>query len=454
MCSIYKNFSLIILSVIVLLSCFLLGCEDDSEVYEIGNEWTSPYLSSFMIDTLTVKTYTIQLDSTVTSGQSKLLVGKHSDPLFGKIEARTFFQVNPNELVIDGEAIYDSAALLLRYDNYYYGDTLQPYKLNLHKLDNRIRMNSETGYLYNTSQINFNESVVGNATIYPKPNTENAYVRIKVENSLSEDLFNYLQQQDLEDQESFVTHFKGFSLDSPEEANSIIRFSMEESDSIITNSGELITNPVFRIYYHYQSEDGNVADAQYFDFSLNTLYQFNQISTDFTGTPLQGLSPDNPLPSEQTGNMSFIQSGLGIFTRIEIPYVKSLYGISGNLKLMSAQMFLRPVNNSYLYPYYLPPTLNYYQGNHLDNLIGSFTDGSGEEIAIEPYIDSQFQEDNYFLVPLTTFIQSELGSDVDNDYTLLIYPTTYPAQSLDRMVFGNSDYSANRLQLNINILTY
>lgn len=446
-----QKFSFFLCISYVLLS--LTSCEDESDVYNIGSEWTDSYLQSYQIDTLTVKTYTIQLDSTITSGQSAMLVGRHNDAIFGKIKAKTFIQINPQALSIDNDAIYDSAALLLRYDNYYYGDTLSPLSLNLHTLNSRIRMNPETGYLYNTSQINFYESSIGSATFNPRPNTDNAYVRIKAPN-LGKDLFEYLQHEDVVDQESFLTYFRGLAIDSDESSHSVMRFSMSATDSITTNSGELIINPVFRIYYHYESEDGNIPEAENFDFTLDTAFQFNQISTDFTGTPLEGLSPQNPLPSESTGNMSYLQSGLGIFTRIEIPYVKSLYGINGNLKLMSAQMYLRPINNSYQHPYYLPTALNYYQGNRQDDLIGSFTNDSGEEQAIESYINNEFQEDNYFLVPLTSFIQSELESDIDNDYTLLIYPTNYPAQSLERVVFGNKNHAANKLELNVNILTY
>lgn len=439
---------LIVVTILIVLSC------ENEDVYELGSEWAVSDLNIYRIDTLTVNTYTIQLDSTITSGQSSILVGKNSDPIFGKINANSFFQVDPQALSIDKEAIFDSAAILLRYDNYSFGDTLTPFQIKLHRLTDRIRMNSETGYLYNTSQINYEESTIGETTFTPRPNELDAYVRIHVDNDLSNDLFSFLQNEDIEENEKFIIHFKGFALTASESTNSILRFSTSKSDSLVTHTGELITTPVFRMYYHYQPEDGNIAEVKHFNLSINSSAQFNQISSDFTGSELEGLSPDNPIPSESTGNKTFIQSGLGIFTRIEIPYLKSLYGIDGHLKLMSGQLNLRPVNNTYSYPYLLPSTLNYFQGNKTDDIIGSFVNGSDEEIAIQSYINSQFQEDNYFQASVTTFIQSVFDSETDNDYTLLIYSTTYPAQSLDRVVIGSPDFVVNPMELFVNILTY
>lgn len=49
------------------------------------------------IDTLTLKTATIQLDSVVTSGSGRLLIGKLKDPVFGDLTSQSFLRLAPKD---------------------------------------------------------------------------------------------------------------------------------------------------------------------------------------------------------------------------------------------------------------------------------------------------------------------------------------------------------------------
>lgn len=425
------------------------ACEDDD--YEAGSRWVDTELQIFSLDTMKVKTYTIQLDSVATSGKSLLMVGKHQDPDFGKVKANAFFQLSPEALSLNNTAIFDSVSLLLLYDSYAYGDTLSPNTIKVHPLSQRIRLNSDTGALYNTSQISY-ENEIGSKTYYPRPNTENRYVRISLDNSFGANLFQIMQYNDIPDVETFYQYFKGFALTYSESDNSVVRFKGETVDTL-TVGGENIGS-VMRIYYHYASTDGSEPEVEMFDFDISTTYQFNQFASDFSGTPLEGLTPDNPLPSESTGNKSYMQAGLGIFTRIQIPYLKNLYNIDQNIFVIDSYLNLRPVNNTYTYPYQLPGELYYYIGDRLDNLVGSFTDSSGNEVTISSYINNQFQEDNYYYVQMSGYVNSILTSQTNLENTILIYPNSTSALSLDRLVIGNQSFYQNQLEFNVSLIKY
>lgn len=454
-----RNFFSVLL--ILFLTPFIVSCESDSDLYKVGDNWTDSYLNAYRIDTLTVKTSTIMLDSISTSGNSGILVGYNNDPYFGKVTAKSFMALSPQSYSItknsDNQApIFDSISLLLTYDGYYYGDTLQTTTINVHKLTQKLKLDDETSLLYNTSTFNYDSNTLGSLTFHPRPKTAGSkYVRIPLNYNFGLNLFNTLRNEDIPDQESFLSYLQGIVLTSNTSSNSIIRYKINESgDGISLNSGEVI-KPNLRIYYHYPPDTGDEPTTRYFNFTITQSTQFNNLKSDFTGSALEGLTPDHPLPSTATGNRSFMQCGLGIMTKVEVPYLKNLNNIGQNVEIVDAQLYMRPVENSFLYPYYLPSTLKLYKGNTNNEITSTFTDASGSEISVSRYTDPQFQEDNYYMVSLSYYLQNQLTATDFGLYSLLMLPNKYTTQSLDRIVFTNSKYNQdNKMELKVYILKY
>ncbi|HEX7869977.1 MAG TPA: DUF4270 family protein, partial [Chryseobacterium sp.] len=93
-----------------------------------------------LIDTLTVEMSTINFDSLVTSNKSRVLVGNYDDPLFGKVKSNSYFQLASDSYSLisstDTEAanyVFDSISMILKYDNYYYGDTTKVQTFDIHR---------------------------------------------------------------------------------------------------------------------------------------------------------------------------------------------------------------------------------------------------------------------------------------------------------------------------------
>ena len=115
------------------LGLFVGSCSADSASDDlvVGSDYLSINNKVILIDTMTVALSTINFDSLVTSANSRILVGNYEDPVFGKVNAESYMEFGSSNYKIgDSESdtettsyVYDSIALILKYDKYVYGDT-------------------------------------------------------------------------------------------------------------------------------------------------------------------------------------------------------------------------------------------------------------------------------------------------------------------------------------------
>jgi len=79
-----------------------------------GQFLDNSYTNIVYVDTFSTSWSTIYRDSFPTSGTGSLLVGRYTDPLFGKISALTAFHLAPPPLIdIANTATFDSLTLVL-----------------------------------------------------------------------------------------------------------------------------------------------------------------------------------------------------------------------------------------------------------------------------------------------------------------------------------------------------
>ena len=114
---------------IAIISC---GTDTDAGEFVVGSDYLAVNNKVVLIDTMTVEMSTVNFDSLVTSSQNRMLIGNYDDPIFGKVKSTTYFQLLPSSYSLntgtgsDTDAtnyVLDSISMILKYDNYYYGDT-------------------------------------------------------------------------------------------------------------------------------------------------------------------------------------------------------------------------------------------------------------------------------------------------------------------------------------------
>lgn len=379
---------LLILGLIVNSSC-------DETAFTIGSDLIESQTHVTMIDTFTVSTSTIIIDSMPTSGDSILLVGSYNDNVLGKILSNSFFQIGlPDNFGIVEDDVFDSITIRFYYSGYSYGDTTGKFGFTIHQLREQPDPYDD-GYLYNTTKVAYYDEVLASFYKTPRPSRKDS-VEITLPYSLGLDFFNRILEDDdaLASEDAFLEYFSGlaFIADSSV-SNSIIGFK--------ANS----TNLNIRIYYHRY---GNVLEELYCDLPMtNSDYQFNQILHDFSGTDLAPLiTQRNALPSEQSDNKAFLLGGIGIMPKLQFPYLQELINYNRG-EILKAELILEPDKASY-YSFSLPESLLLYQADKYNRFSDPIYDGDGNVQIADFYIDEIFHESTKYAFDITYFIVNAL----------------------------------------------
>jgi hypothetical protein len=334
---------------------FLSACEDPTEIGV--NQPQSNQIGVFFTDTFTLKTSTILLDKVVAAAPnnypSTLLAGRYNDPLFGNITAQSYTTVYQGTKFNPGEAfVSDSLVLYLFYD-YSYGDVNQPQSLSVHYLNDSLDYNKT---YYHTDEVAYGQAL-GNATFLPKFRLSNdtskedtlRSLKIKFEETVGKELGNLILNLPTlsNDISKFNKTFKGLAL-IPEPSNTGI-LGFNTYDYYLTTNRPA---SFLRLYYHNNTEAGKQLKQDFFlgNFfvpptntvtrSIFTGSSFNQVKADRSGTALAGLSLNNPIPSSQSENVAYIQSALGIATKIEFPFIRS-FREKGRVGINKAELIIQ-----------------------------------------------------------------------------------------------------------------
>ena len=399
----------------------------DSSEFVAGEKFTESNIRVIRIDTATVATSTIKFDSLITSQSSRILVGKYVDPEFGTVRCASYFELVPSSYPINSEAEFDSIALYLKFDNYYYNDTLRQNTIQIKELNETLKAYNGDD-LYNTGSFEYKEENLGTLTFTPRPIKADS-LEIKLSDSLGLDIFKNFQEKSITNLAEFRDRFKGIVLHPGEtDDGSIIGFSYASEDSYM------------RLFFSTAEEDERVSN--HIDFTINTTSFptpfFNQIITEEPNQYLKTLTDrEMALESSDAENRSFIQSGLGIATRIQFPHIKSIYDIPGEGTILNAILKIKPSSQSYDDHLILRDSLSVYLVDVNNELTEQLSD-----IAILNRNNQEFN-DIYYELPLSSYIEKLLVTERYTGEALILLPDDYNS-TVDRFVLNgnnNSDYS-------------
>ena len=432
-----------------LLCPFLIGlysCSEDTyneSEFVVGDIFTDSNIRVILIDTMHVETSTMRFDSIVTSQSSRILVGKYSDPFFGAVKSSGYLGLLPESYVIDSEAEYDSITFFLKYDHYYYNDTLQSNTIHIRQLKNILRPYVGNDF-YNTTEVEVLEEELGALSYLPRP-MDTLALEIKLSDELGMVLFERMQDKSISNSDEFKDFFKGLAI-QPDAADngSVIGFSLAAGASFM------------RLYHSKAEADERIQNSIDFNFDAASSPKpfFNQISTQDPNEYLDFLTgKEINLSSSDTENMSFIQSGIGIATRIEFPSVKTIYDIRGEGTLLNASLKIRPVTTTYDGHLYLRDTLSVFLVDQNNDITDQLYINDLEPVrAILNRANEEF-DDIFYEIPLGGYIEKLLLADRDTGEALILFPADYN-HSVDRFVLNGNDSSYNQVSLQITYAIY
>jgi hypothetical protein len=433
---------------IAIFVCLLIvSCNNDSEIYTVGEDFIDLNTNVVFIDTLTVNASTVISDSIVTSGTNRILIGSLNDPELGNLTSQSFLKLITSNYDIDSDAVYDSIGLILHYDKYYKGDTTKIQTYKVYEIIEEFEPKDDDQIsFYNTSTLNYSTTSLGELSFTPFPNKKDS-IYIPITNNLGEKLFNNIKNDEVTTSYELNQIFKGITIVSNTNSEVVLGFNFNTSFTPESNS-------VIRLYYTIKDDEFEESNY-YLDFSIeNTGYFFNKITNNKSNTLLSTISSmEDILPSTVTNNKAYIQSGTGINMRVEIPYLKTLNALENKGTSLMANLKMFPVNNSYDIASNIE-TLNVYIVDHKNRFISELLDVNGSQVIAQLTTeDNEFEDNSYYTVNLSSFINDELVSTYNNNYALLFqFPTNN--NSVDKVAIYNDFTQESKMKLELIYLKY
>lgn len=413
-----------ILFSICIVSCQLQGDEDIGLEIPVDTD----NFGIFFTDTITVTTSTVLLDSVATTNTGYLITGQYLDGKVGKVTARSYLGVGLGDAApeIEEKAVFDSLVLLLDYDTYNYGDTTRIQSLYVHPLRKQL---DEAETYYGFDQTSYEPTPIGSQAFRARPFTQQP-LRIRLADDLGAKLFDLAKNNLLSTQTDLKTHLHGLALiPGSGDDGSILRFTAASDSTII------------RLYYHENNLD---TEEFSYDFKIsNGGTYFNQFSGDRSQTSLAPLQQTfQAVKSELTQEETYIQGGITLNTRIDIPYIRSFKSL-GSFAINKAELIVEPVAGTYSTSVPLPPSLFLQEVNGSNWIISS-----GEEYMFVKA--DNINNTRFYSYDLTSYVNALLEEDAPSKRGLLLsLPTTENPTSLQRLVLGSGNHTDHKVKVKV-----
>lgn len=383
------------------------------------------------IDSLSVESASLLLDSMYTTDGTRLLVGSYPDPYLGNISAQCFFNADTFDLFSldnDDNFRFDSLSLSLRQD-YEYPATDHLQRLTVYTL--KSALDDETFY-FNDSPAPGTLNKIASASFNTRT-TRSKRFNIRLPDALGQTLFKVAKGQDDLLLENVL---KGLALvhEGDNEGQSVMGFP---SDSIHV-----------RLYYHDQKTDA----AGEVKLRLKPGRRFNRITSDRGNTAINQLTQQGvPLSSTQSGHQTFIQAGVGICTKLDFPTLRSIRQ-NRNISVNLAYLDIQPLKASYQGSDFSPlENIYVYAPTHKNTLAETYWSSRDyNPVSVRRTIDPLTGNSN-FRIYLTDYIHDILHQDAEDYKGILLYAPAFSTglNEVGRLVLPSQSLSREAIKLHV-----
>ncbi|MCL2246247.1 MAG: DUF4270 domain-containing protein [Lentimicrobiaceae bacterium] len=258
------------------LLLFFQACQNDPSSIGLNLQDRDDLLNAVFTDTITLTAHSILEDTLNTRNLEANFLGFIRDPVFGQTYAGIFTQLIPSGSSVNfGKSPQlDSIVLTLRYAGGFYGDTLNPFVVQVHRLTEDIL--SEKDYYQNSSFAHSSDDLTykDNFLLYPKPTSKvkldtilEPHLRIRLDDELGNLLLSNADK--MSSNAVFKDFFKGLYICAKSLSNdgSLVNFDLASAmsgvqlyykDDTIARRFHLITRSTVRVgHYEHDYEAGD-----------------------------------------------------------------------------------------------------------------------------------------------------------------------------------------------------
>lgn len=434
-----------VLAAIFIVPLFFVSCyKDEIQFGDIGHE--DSHTRIINIDTITPVISTVVLDSFPTNGNNILMIGRWYDAQLGTTDASTYIQFGrPADLAsfsFPNDAVYDSLALTCKPISQYYGDTLTAQTFSVYELAYQPDY-SYASRIYNTSATGVLPTPLTSLTKLLNPGRGDS-LQIRLPQAKGLDLYNKIRNNatEISNDDNFLHYLRGFC----------IRVGATDKGAIYSFNAD--SSVVLQLHYHTTIPTYQQHTVKF--YVTRTDYQYNRIVSDRSHSP---LAPTNNLQTEFFPNTqtpyAFSQAGTGVLMKVKFPSLRNILGYTSVVKLISAKLVLKPVEQTFdNYGYRLPDSL-YLAQTDASNLIGSpLTTGDGAyTLYATPsldYIDRINTNYTFDVSAYLNYLLTTAGTTEGGFFVLQEAPGT--TRGLDRVLMGSASHPKYKTQLSITVM--
>ena len=425
------------LQFLILSALAQISCEKTK--IQFGQAYVNNTFSNLvLVDTLSTQLTTVYSDSVATSGSGVILAGNYNDNTFGKIAAKSFFEVAPPSIAdLASNSVFDSLQLILIPNKSYYGDTTFNSQLSVYQLTNQITFPLYQTSFYNNTDFAVDPSPLGTISQQIYPNITDT-VFIPLSNTKGKELFDLYKSDDYVMQSigNFLPYFKGLQLASTS-ANMHAVYSFRDSITM-------------RLYYH---QTDVFITNKHLDFTFHNTdnTQFNQVKSDRTGTPVSVFNSTNKeIISTASNNSIYLQYLTGFLPKIKFPTLRNLLLRPDYVKILKADLIIKPLKNTYNSITPLPPQLLAITTDQTNTFGTTLTNATGGFQTGNLVIDQIYNENTAYDYDVTSYLQQQiLVSSANQNGLLLVPPSTAWISTLNRAVIGDQKNAQGSIQLKL-----
>jgi hypothetical protein len=416
---------------------------------QFGNDLNESDTRIITVDTVTPVLSTLVLDSFVTSGLNMLSVGRVVDPLLGTTTASSFFQLGlPTKSNITDDipldAIYDSLALIMTPGSTYYGDTTKAQTFSVYELAYQPQY-SYADKLYSTSTVQKLPVPWASKSLKVTP-VRGDSLFIRLSNTKGLELFNKIRTkaEEVQSVDNFLNYIKGLTVETASNDNGAI-YNFAAGDTTMR----------MRLYYHVSLP---YKEDKVIEFPITrTEYQFNRVVSDRSNTALTPqYTGQKEFFSSKANPFGLTQTGTGVMLKIKFPSLREILKLAPTIKLLNAQLIIRPVEKTFDYAVFpLPPSLYLSQTDATNSIGYPVPDITGTATQLSsPIIDEIYKLDTRYVFNVTSYMNSLLSTaNSTENGVFLMEEVPGEAKLMNRAVIGSWENPQYRTQLVLTVMT-
>jgi len=462
----------------LLISLFILNSCKNQDSIGLAAKSTD-LLGGSLTDTATIFANTLVDDSVVTSGLTKSPLGYFVDPALGSSEADLAMDLNlPGSVAYTapvGSVNIDSAVLILKYADGFYGDSLTSrYTANVYQLNERVFTN---GTYYNTKVWNYNSgTVVGTKTFLARPRDS-----LKITDIVSggpDTLIKVAPQIRIPISAAFIQRVLFQAGTSQLSSNLIFKnntkglfVNIDKSRSTGVGGTLMIQSPAdSSLAIYIRASDGSVIDTSvvYLDVSQHA----SQISHSYSTQVLSALARSAANTANHThisDSLIYLQGLASLRSKISFPYIDSLFKVknvgNGTIIINRAELVLtalQAVPGSDIPSYLVPqPKLTLYRYDIANQraLVEDASPSFPTYLGVGPFGGYYTSSTQTYHFLITTYLQDLLRhttvdygtyiAPVDTTNTTSIDIAATPQTAGRVIAIGNNKNSPYRMKLNV-----